>query len=130
MIFPELPRIVANLKRMNEPIHIEVFGHAADEICSGCDGHDCGDCAPGVKKPTIELVEEFGALLAASELAGAYALSFHEATPENIRLIPDVERLLSMAKLEPVVCVDGKIAYLGGFSPEGLLEELRKKRQG
>ncbi len=115
---------------MSEPIQIDVFGRADDEICAGCEGHACGDCSPGVKKPTKSLVEEFGTLLAASELAGEYLLAFHESTPENIKRIPDVERLLSMARLEPVVCVGGRIAYLGGFSPEGLLDELRKKRQG
>lgn len=115
---------------MSEPIHIDVFGHSDDEICAGCEGHGCGDCSPGVKKPTQALVREFGELLSSSDLAGSYTLAFHEATAQNIARNPDVERLLSMAKLEPVVCLNGKIAYLGGFSPQGLLDELRKKRQG
>lgn len=111
-------------------IAIEVYGKADDMICAGCDGHDCGACAPGEKKATKALVLEFEMLLAASELAGAYSVAFLESTPENIARNADVERLLSMARLEPVICVGGKIAYLGGFSPQGLLDELRKKRQG
>jgi len=108
-------------------IAIEVYGKADDEICSGCD-HDCGGCSPGAKRRTAELVEEFSALLKASELGTSYAVTFYESTPDNIARNPDVQRLLSMASLEPVVCIGGKVAYLGGFSPEGLLEELRTTR--
>lgn len=111
-------------------VAIEVYGKAEAMICAGCEGHDCGGCKPGEKKATRVLVDEFGALLKASELGGSYELSFYESTPESIARNPDVERLLSMAQLEPVVCIGGKISYLGGFSPEGLLEELRKKHRG
>lgn len=115
---------------MSTTINIDIFGHAQDQICSGCEGHDCGSCSPGEKKATIDLVNDFSRLLSASELGSSYSVAFYESTPDNIRRLPDVERLLSMAKLEPVVCIGGKIAYLGGFSPEGLLEELRKKHRG
>ncbi len=98
-------------------VAIEVYGKADDMICAGCEGHECGSCTPGEKKSTKVLVDEFAALLAASELGGRFTVSFYESTPENIARNPDVERLLSMARLEPVVCVGGKIAYLGGFSP-------------
>lgn len=113
---------------MNEKMDIEVYGKADDEICSGCEGHDCGGCAPGAKRRTSELVTEFSQLLASSELGGRYSVRFIESTPENIAGNPDVARLLSMASLEPVICIDGRISYLGGFSPEGLLLELRKKQ--
>lgn len=112
---------------MQEPTPIDVFGRALDEICAGCEGHACGDCQPGPKKPTIELVREFETLLAASELGSSYTLNFYESTTENIARNPDVQKLLSMASLEPVICIAGKIAYLGGFSPEGLLSELRRR---
>lgn len=129
MIFVGFLRIVANLQTsMNEKINIEVYGKANDEICAGCEGHDCGGCAPGAKRRTADLVQEFGLLLAESELGGRYAVTFIESTPENIACNADVSRLLSMASLEPVVCIGGRIAYLGGFSPEGLLLELRKKQ--
>lgn len=106
---------------------IEIFGHADEEICAGCEGHDCGDCSPGEKKKTITLIEEFKELLEASELSGKFSLEFLEANTENIKRYEDVEKLLTMAKLEPIICIGGKIAYMGGFSPEGLLQELRKK---
>lgn len=113
---------------MNQHIDIDVYGKAEDRICAGCE-HSCnGDCVPGVKRRTIELVEEFRALLAASELGSKYSVQFLESTPQNIAKNPDVQKLLSMASLEPVVCIGGAVTYLGGFSPEGLLEELRKKQ--
>ena len=112
---------------MKEPTPIEVYGRATDEICSGCEGHACGDCEPGPKKATIQLVREFEVLLAASGLGDSYIVSFYESTPENIARNPDVQKLLSMASLEPVICIAGKIAYLGGFSPEGLLAELQRR---
>ena len=113
---------------MNQVINIDVYGKADEEICAGCEGHSCGDCSPGVKRRTIELVREFQSLLAASELGDLYTVTFYESTPQNIAGNPDVERLLSMASLEPVVCIGGAISYLGGFSPDGLLTELRKKQ--
>ncbi len=106
---------------------IEIFGKAEDEICSGCE-HDCGDCSPGDKKRTIDLVNEFSELINKSEFNGQYSVAFYESTKENIAKYKDVQQLLSMASLEPVICIGGSIAYLGGFSPEGLLEELRKKK--
>lgn len=112
---------------MNQPTIIDVFGKADDEICAGCD-HSCAECSPGDKRRTRDLVDDFTRLLAASELGGRYEVAFHESTPENIAKNPDVERILSIASLEPVICIGGAIAYLGGFSPEGLLSELRKKQ--
>ncbi len=110
-----------------EPIPIDVYGRACDEICAGCEGHACGDCEPGPKKLTIQLIREFEVLLAASGLGRTYTLNFYESTPENLARNPDVQKLLTMAKLEPVICIAGKIAYLGGFSPEGLLTELQRR---
>lgn len=113
---------------MNQHIDIDVYGKAEDTICAGCE-HSCvGSCVPGVKRRTIDLVEEFRSLLAASELGSKYSVHFLESTPENIAKNDDVQKLLSMASLEPVVCIGGAVMYLGGFSPEGLLEELRKKQ--
>jgi hypothetical protein len=112
---------------MTEPTPIEVYGRATDEICSGCEGHACGDCGPGPKKATIQLVREFEVLLAASGLGSSYTVNFYESTPGNIARNADVQKLLSMAKLEPVICIAGKIAFLGGFSPEGLLMELQRR---
>jgi len=112
---------------MNQVINIDVYGKAEDQICAGCE-HSCGDCKPGTKRRTIELVDEFRTLLAASELGGRYSVTFYESTPQNIARNYDVQKLLSMASLEPVVCLGGKVTYLGGFSPEGLLSELRKKQ--
>ena len=109
------------------PIIIDVYGKADDEICAGCE-HSCAECSPGAKRRTRDLVDEFAHLLAASELGGQYTVNFYESTPGNIARNPDVERILSMASLEPVICIGGAIAYLGGFSPEGLLSELRKKQ--
>ncbi|HOX91552.1 MAG TPA: hypothetical protein PLC54_01420, partial [Spirochaetales bacterium] len=91
---------------MNTTISIEIFGHAQEAICSGCEGQACGSCSPGEKKATLDLVNEFSALVAASELCSYYTVAFYESTPENIKRLPDVQRLLSMAKLEPVVCID------------------------
>ncbi len=109
---------------------IEIYGHADAQICSGCEGDHCGSCAPGEKKRTIELVDDFRTILKNSELGTDYSVEFFESTPETISRNPDVEKLLSMANLEPVICLDTKISYLGGFSPEGLLTELRKKQKG
>jgi uncharacterized protein (DUF2252 family) len=63
------------------------------------------------------------ALLASSELGSPLSVSFYESTPENIARNDAVRQLLSMAALEPVVCIGGKVSYLGGFSPEGLLDQ-------
>jgi hypothetical protein len=112
---------------MNQPTIKDVYGRADDEICAGCE-HLCAECSPGDKRRTRDLVEEFAQLLASSELGGRYTVNFWESTPGNIARNPDVERILSMASLEPVICIDSAIAYLGGFSPEGLLTELRKKQ--
>jgi hypothetical protein len=113
---------------MNQQIDVDVYGKAEDLICAGCE-HSCGaGCAPGAKRRTVELVDEFRALLAASELGSRYSVTFYESTPENIARNDAVRQLLSMAALEPVVCIGGAVSYLGGFSPEGLLSELRKKQ--
>jgi len=119
---------------VNQKHDIDVYGKAADLICAGCSHategsseQGCSTCAPGAKRATIDLVDEFRRLLEASELADRYRVSFYESTPENIARDADVQRLLSMASLEPVICIGGKIAYLGGFSPEGLLAELLKR---
>ncbi len=104
---------------------IEVYGHAEQEICEGCDG-DCGsvDCAPGGKRPTSELVADFAAL--AEREGFPIELEFYEATEENIARHPDVQRLLSMADLAPIIVFEGKVRFMGGFSAQGLLDELKK----
>jgi len=113
---------------MNQLIDIDVYGKADDHICAGCEHSCAGTCAPGAKRKTSDLVDEFSALLSSSELGKRYSVSFYESTPENIARNPAVQQLLSMASLEPVVCIGGAVSYLGGFSPEGLMEELRKKQ--
>jgi hypothetical protein len=55
------------------------------------------------------------------------AVRFYEATEENIARHEDVRKLLSAADLSPAVVMDGRLLFLGGFSPEGLLEETRKR---
>ena len=116
---------------MNQTIEIDVYGKAEDRICSGCE-HSCDECStatpPAAKRRTIDLVLDFKRLLADSDLGTKYSVTFFESTPENIARNPDVQKLLSMARLEPVVCIGGAVSYLGGFSPEGLLSELRKKQ--
>jgi hypothetical protein len=56
---------------MTEPTPIDVYGRASEEICAGCEGHACGDCEPGPKKQTIQLVREFEVLLAAAGLGNS-----------------------------------------------------------
>ncbi|AEJ20597.1 hypothetical protein [Gracilinema caldarium] len=105
---------------------IEIYGYAAQEICSGCEGH-CGDgaCQPGIKKTTETLVEEFTYLL---KKAGIPAETyFYEATNENLVRNADVHRVLSMADLAPAIVLNGKLLFFGGFSPEGLVEEVKKR---
>jgi hypothetical protein len=112
---------------------IEIYGFADRELCGGC-SHDHGEetcgsgaCAPGAKRPTRDLVEEFKRL---AETAGLGAtVSFYEATDENIARHPDVLKLLGMADLSPAIVMDGKLLFLGGFSPAGLIEEAKKRMQ-
>ncbi len=105
---------------------IEIYGYETQEICAGCEGH-CGeaDCKPGAKKTTKALVEEFKALLEREGLPAQ--TTFYEATKENIARHEDVNRVLSMAELTPAIVLNGKLLYFGGFSPEGLVEEVRKR---
>lgn len=114
--------------KTQETLRIDVFGHSDKQICAGCEGHGCGSCTPGEKKATRVLFDEFVGLLETSDLRNAYTACFYEATPENIARNDDVQRILSMAELDPVICINGKIAYMGGFSPEGLLSEIRKRQ--
>lgn len=116
---------------MKQAIPIDIYGKADVEICAGCEhatttGHDCSPCG---KTRTSVLVERFRQLLADSDLADRYEVAFYESTPRNIARNYDVQKLLSMASLEPVICIGGAVSYLGGFSPEGLLEELVKKHR-
>ncbi len=105
---------------------IDVYGFADREICAGCDGN-CADahCAPGAKQPTARLVTEFEGLV--KEAGLDVAVTFYEATDENIARHRDVQRLLGMADLSPVIILDDKVLFLGGFSPEGLRNELVKR---
>ena len=48
------------------------------------------------------------------------------SSDESLMRNDSVRELLSVAHLEPAICLDGKVMYLGGFSPEGLLEQLEK----
>lgn len=111
-----------------ETLKIEVYGIADKMICSGCEGHGCSTCSPGEKARTIDLFERFRELLGRSEFAPRSSAEFFEATPPNIARNEDVAKLLTMAELDPVIVLNGKVAYMGGFSPEGLLEELRKRK--
>ncbi len=106
---------------------IDIYGFSDRAICEGCDG-GCGegDCAPGEKQATIVLVEKFKKLMENS--TPPYKITFYEATEENIARHPDVQRLLSMADLSPVVVLDGKLMFMGGFSAEGLKKEVGKLR--
>ncbi|MBN2873569.1 MAG: hypothetical protein JXM71_00615 [Spirochaetales bacterium] len=117
---------------MSHTIDIDVYGKAENLMCAGCShghaDHACTDCNPGDKKRTIDLVRKFEQLLGESELRDRYSVHFYESTPKNIVRNYDVQRLLSMAELEPVVCIGDVVSFLGGFSPEGLLDELRKKQ--
>lgn len=110
---------------------IEIYGFSDRELCAGC-SHDHGEdacgagaCAPGAKRPTRDLVAEFKRLADDAELGAT--VEFYEATDENIRRHPDVQKLLGMADLSPAIVMDGKLLFLGGFSPDGLLEEAKKR---
>lgn len=105
---------------------IEIYGHAVQELCAGCEGH-CGEgeCKPGMKQPTSILVEEFKSLLEEKEFPGE--VFFYEATDENISRNGDVQKILSMADLAPAIVLDGKLLFLGGFSPQGLVDEVMKR---
>lgn len=115
---------------MHKKHRIEIFGYGNKAICAGCDGHDCAGCGTESKQATSELVAEFQALLAASDLAAEFETGFIEASDEAVAVNPAVASLLSMAELDPIICIDGSIAYMGGFSPSGLIVELQKKYRG
>jgi hypothetical protein len=114
----------------NRTMHsIEIYGFAKQELCAGCEGH-CGltgggDCKPGAKQATEKLVNEFKSLLTEQNFPAT--ISFYEATDKNIARNEDVKKILSMADLAPAIVLDGKLLFLGGFSPQGLLEEIRKR---
>ncbi len=116
-----------------EGLKIEIYGYADQEICAGCDdaaggsGTGCAACRPGERKKTTALVGEFAALLEGSEYADRARVEFFEADETIKEQAPEIYRLLSMADLSPAIAVNGKVLYLGGFSPSGLLEELRKR---
>jgi hypothetical protein len=115
-----------------EGLKIEIFGYANQMVCSGCDSNEgesagCAVCQPGAKRSTVELVEEFARLLESTEYRGKASVEFAEADDTIKERAPEVHRLLSMADLAPAIVVDGKVLYLGGFSPVGLLDELRKR---
>jgi hypothetical protein len=105
---------------------IEIYGFADREICAGCEGQ-CGAtaCAPGAKRATSDLVEEFRALAIRSGLE--VSVAFYEAIDENIARHEDVRRILAAADLSPAIVMDGKLLFLGGFSPEGLIAEVAKR---
>lgn len=106
--------------------NIDIYGYAAQEICAGCEGY-CGDsaCQPGAKKTTQTLVQEFVVLLEKTGISAK--TNFYEATPENLERHEDVQKILSMAELTPAIVLDGKLLFFGGFSPEGLVEEVRHR---
>jgi len=117
------------LESMNTPatkLVIDVYGFADKMICAGCEGHGCTSCSPSEKQKTIDLVNEFRSLLEKSEFSTNASVNFFEATTENIARHDDVQNILSMAELDPVIVINDKLSYMGGFSPLGLLEELRK----
>jgi disulfide oxidoreductase YuzD len=106
---------------------IEIYGFAEQELCAGCDHCGSEDCKPGAKQATSKLVAEFKSLLVKENFPAE--VFFYEATEENIAKNDDVKKILSMAELAPAIVLDGKLLFLGGFSPEGLLEEIRKRAQ-
>lgn len=112
-------------------LKIDVYGYADQMICAGCDSHPgegaCASCKPGEKKGTGDLVRDFAALLESSEYSGKARVEFNEADDSIKEKAPEIHRLLTMADLSPAIAVDGKVLFLGGFSPEGLLDELRKR---
>jgi hypothetical protein len=103
---------------------IEIYGFADQELCAGCEGH-CDSCKPGAKQATEKLVDEFKSLVIENDFP--VEVSFYEATDENIARNEDVKKILSMADLAPAIVLDGKLLFLGGFSPQGLLDEVRKR---
>jgi hypothetical protein len=107
--------------------YIDIYGFADVEICGACthDGCGTGACVPGAKKRTKDLVSEFEGLLKKEKIDATVA--FFEATDENITRHPDVHKLLSTADLTPAIVMDDKLLFLGGFSPEGLADEVRKR---
>ena len=106
---------------------IDIYGFADVEICGACSHEGCGagNCAPGTKKRTKDLVSEFEGLLNEEKIDAR--VRFFEATNENIARHPDIHKLLSAADLTPAIVMDEKLLFLGGFSPEGLVDEVRKR---
>ena len=106
---------------------LEVYGHAEELIhASAC---DCAHCSQTecVKEKTIAVYLKFCELLQASPLSETVIPEFIEISEESLKKNETVHQLLSMAQLEPAICLDGKLLYLGGFNPQGLLNELTKK---
>ncbi len=105
---------------------IDIYGFADRELCAGCEGH-CGggDCKPGAKQTTSKLIGELKALLTEQDFPGE--VTFYEASEENIGRHEDVKKILSVADLAPAIVLDGKLLFLGGFSPRGLLDEICKR---
>jgi len=106
---------------------IDIYGFADHEICGACthDGCEAGNCVPGTKKRTKDLISEFEGLLKKENFDAE--VRFFEATDENIARHPDVHKLLSAADLAPAIVMDEKLLFLGGFSPGGLVDEVRKR---
>jgi len=105
---------------------IDIYGYADQKICAGCEGSCAdGDCAPGTHRSTRDLVAEFRRLLDQAGIAAT--VDFYEATPENLERHADVQQVLSMAELTPAVVLNGKLLFFGGFSPDGLVEEVRRR---
>ena len=106
---------------------LEVFGHAEELIrASACDCAHCSE-AECVKEKTSNVYMQFCELLQASQLSAVVVPEFIEISEESLQKNETVHQLLSMAQLEPAICLDGKLLYLGGFNPQGLLNELIKK---
>jgi hypothetical protein len=104
---------------------IDIYGFAKQELCAGCDHCGSEDCKPGAKQATSKLVDEFTSLLKKENFPAE--VSFFEATEENIAHNEDVQKILSMAELAPAIVLNDKLLFLGGFSPQGLLDEIRKR---
>ena len=105
---------------------VEVFGYGSDLInASACDCEHCGT-EPCKKEKMLDVYKKFSELLGASALGKTVTSEFIEISDESLMRNDSVRELLSVAHLEPAICLDGKVMYLGGFSPEGLLEQLEK----
>jgi hypothetical protein len=115
--------------KTKEVSKITVVGYPEETLCgSSCGDHGCASCGSGLaaRMRTDELFREFESLMAASEYRSV-SLEFVHAESEGVERYPEIAKLLAVASLSPVVAIDGSPFCWGGFSPEGMMAELRKR---